>query len=913
VSAFRLHLFWFLFIVLVPGLHAGESRKLLITEIMALNSSGLKDRDGDYSDWIEIFNPASHPVDLTGWALTDNPEKPGKWKFPAMTLPVNGYLVVFASEKDRSVPGEELHTNFKLSGPGEYLALMEPDLQTVSFSFGAFFPVQQKDISYGIFQDRMVFFSRPTPGMENNPGDQVLAPVFSHSRGFYGTRFLVEISSPQPGLPVYYSTDGTRPDKATGKLYMQPVEITTTTPLSAVVVKDDQNTSEVVTHTYLFINNIIRQPDLPEGYPSQWGPYALKAGNAPADYGMDPEVCNHPDYREILPEALKSIPTVCFVTNPGFLFSHDTHPETGGIYIYTGDTNMGNLGEDWERPVSAEYIDPVRNTSFQINGGLQLHGGNSRKPENSQKHSFRLTFRSKYGPSKLNCRLFDDDGAANSFNSLVFRAGYNYSWVKNNATQRRRADYIRDPFAKNTQLSMGHLSAHNKFIHLYLNGLYWGLYNISEKITNDFMESYMGGKENDWDVVKDHSEVVDGNRDAWNRLISQANAGFSTIQAYHKVQGKNQDGLPDLQYENLLDMDNLIGYMIYNMYIGNNDWDHNNWIAGRNRVSPEYGFRFFCWDAEDALLDVNVNMTGENNNGNPSMLYTKLQQNEEFKIRFADHLQKHFSNGGALTPDSASMRYERLAREINLAIIGESARWGDYRKDVMPSDADRIVYTRNEHWLPEVEEMLKNYFPKRSSVVLNQFRSAGLFPNLDAPVFSHPGGKTGFPLVLSISAKAGEIYYTTDQSDPRATGGSIALPSAGVFKDPLILNGNVTVKARAKQGNTWSALTEAVFTGDGTGSTGIVRVGESNKVEVQVFPNPFNRFTTIEFSISETSALKACVYGTDGRLVETLANEPRPPGIHRLTWVPSGIPGGVYHYRIQLDNRVFTGKLLLIR
>jgi hypothetical protein len=230
----------------------------------------------------------------------------------------------------------------------------------------------------------------------------------------------------------------------------------------------------------------------------------------------------------------------------------------------------------------------------------------------------------------------------------------------------------------------------------------------------------------------------------------------------------------------------------------------------------------------------------------------------------------------------------------------------------MPSDADRLVYTRNDHWLPEVEGMLKNYFPNRSSVVLNQFRSADLFPNLDAPVFSHSGGKTDFPLQLDISAKTGEIYYTTDQRDPRAPGGSIAIPSAGIYTNPLILNGNVTVRARTKLGNTWSALTEAVFTDSGSGSTFIEEI-HANKVMVQAYPNPFNHSTTIKFRLEETSTVIATVYGSDGRLIKTLANDTRLPGVYRLAWIPSGIPGGVYHYRIQLDNRIFTGKLLLIR
>ena len=88
---------------------------------MAINNSTLKDADGDYSDWIEIHNPATAPVNLNGWSLTDDATMLGKWHFPAVTIDGGGYLVVFASGKNRSVAGSELHTNFALNGDGEYL------------------------------------------------------------------------------------------------------------------------------------------------------------------------------------------------------------------------------------------------------------------------------------------------------------------------------------------------------------------------------------------------------------------------------------------------------------------------------------------------------------------------------------------------------------------------------------------------------------------------------------------------------------------------------------------------------------------------------------------------------------------------------------------------------------------------
>lgn len=120
----------------------------VISEFMALNRKTLKDQDGDASDWIEIHNPNPTPTNLEGWFLTDLATNKRKWRFPAVTIPANGYLIVFASNKNRAVAGQQLHTNFALSSEGEYLALVHPDGQTVSTEFDPF-PAQMEDISYG--------------------------------------------------------------------------------------------------------------------------------------------------------------------------------------------------------------------------------------------------------------------------------------------------------------------------------------------------------------------------------------------------------------------------------------------------------------------------------------------------------------------------------------------------------------------------------------------------------------------------------------------------------------------------------------------------------------------------------------------------------------------------------------------
>ncbi len=131
------------------GCLPAANAQLLITEFAADNTRTLADEDGDYSDWIEVGNLGTQPVNLAGWTLTDNADDRGKWAFPATNLNGGAYLVVFASKKDRREVGRPLHTNFRLTSSGDYLALVHPDGQTVANEFSPAFPRQFPDVSYG--------------------------------------------------------------------------------------------------------------------------------------------------------------------------------------------------------------------------------------------------------------------------------------------------------------------------------------------------------------------------------------------------------------------------------------------------------------------------------------------------------------------------------------------------------------------------------------------------------------------------------------------------------------------------------------------------------------------------------------------------------------------------------------------
>jgi len=745
---------------------------LRINEFLALNQSILTDEDGDYSDWIEIHNPTSQPINLLGWALTDDKSLPGQWIFPDVTIEINSYLIVFASGKNRKQSGDQLHTNFKISGNGEYLALNDPSGAAVSV-FDPYFPVQQTDISFGLFENSYISFLVPTPGAVNlqTGGTLLSAPVFSRAHGFYDTPFNLEISCSDNEAKIYYTTNGSNPDATRGVLYSGPISIATTSIIRAIAIKDNQLPGKIATQTYLFLENVIHQANNPAGYPSEWGPYKDLPGNAIADYEMDPEMMADPVFANLVKDALLDLPTMSLITDKGLLFSNSQDPDTGGIYIYTGPSET-SLGIGWERPVSLEYFDDKDSVSFQVDCGVQIQGGAGRLPEKSPKHSFRLVFKSIYGPSRFNYPLFGPDGLS-SYNTIILRARFNNSWLHWRHHDRVIAQYMRDRWAKDTYGAMGNNFSHGIYVHLYINGMYWGIYNPSERMDNDFAEAYLGGEKDDYDIIKDYAEVVDGNITAWNNLMAQANAGLTDNSAYQRIQGNNSDGTPNPNIPAMVDVVSLADYMLLNFYGANSDWDHHNWVAIRDRVNPGTGFKFFCWDEEYILDKVNDNVLAENNDNRPSRVFQQLLKNEDYKRLFADRIQKYCFNSGALTPLPSIERWINRANQIEKAVDAESARWGDYRRDVHPwqTAGPFELYTKQSHWLPQMDFMLNTYFPSRTDVFISQLRNANLFPDIDAPVLHI----NNLPVlqstilagdVMTLTSNEGVIYYTTDGSDP---------------------------------------------------------------------------------------------------------------------------------------------------
>jgi hypothetical protein len=768
-----------------------QALSVTINEFVASNRASLIDGDGNAPDWIELYNGGAASAPLAGWSLTDDRRNLKKWPFPPeAVLRAGGYLVVFASGQstDHYVDKKGyFHTNFALDKDGEYLALVDPS-GTVVQEYAPSFPPQQTDVSYGIRAGELRYFAPATPGRANGQGFLGLVDKtrHNHERGFYDDAFNLQIFCDTPDAVIHYTLDGSEPTEQRGSVYNPgtPIPILTTTHVRSVAFKTDWIAADVTTHTYIFVDDVARQPATVPGWPDNWGYDSEVRGIVPADYAMDPRVVNStlPGYS--IRDALLDIPTMSIS-----MLQDDFISDATGIYA--------NPQSRSERKCSIEYILPDGSEGFQHDCKIEAHGGSSRRPWRMQKHSMRLTFTSLYGPAKLEYPLFPESGV-DEFNQLVLRGGFCDSWALVSwDTGRYRpndAQYIRDTWMKESLRDMGQPSSYGSFIHLYVNGLYFGLYNLSERLAEDFFADHLGGRPEDWEVNADFAAA--GTR--WRAMMG---IDPSTFVGYTQMQ----------QY---LDMEDFADYMLLHFYADAEDWPHHNGCAAANAVSGDGRFRFFAWDQE-IVLDYHGRAASRiDNAAGAGELFQKMRISEEFRLLFADRFYKHCFNGGALSVAASQDRYRGIAGWIDKAIVAESARWGDvqtstpYGNEIQqPSpltDINHIMYppvphgpdyyfTREDSWVVERDNVIDNYIPAihdtaNSYALINVLRKEGLYPGIDPPVFSvngvpqHGGSvSAGDVLTMTNPNTSGVIYYTLDGIDPRVPGARSQQADPGVL------------------------------------------------------------------------------------------------------------------------------------
>ena len=547
------------------------------------------------------------------------------------------------------------------------------------------------------------YLADPSPGSENLAAatDFVADTTFSVDRGFFTEPFEIEVTSQTPGAFIVYTTDGSTPTESHG-IKVSAAD-STTPPVATIQINGTTSLRAAAFKEGLFPTNADTQT-------------YLFISDVVEQSMMNSRITNDAEWGPQLEDSLLALPTISLVTSSSI--------------------------SQTERATSVEMIFPDGSAGFQVDAGVEHFGGHSL---NSQKKNMRLSFKQAYGPTKLDFNVFDDPDAADSFDQLLLRTGShdNFFWVHPGGA---RGNYVRARWAFDTQREMGHVAPRGRFVHVYVNGRYEGMHNLMERPNASFMASYDGGDRDDYDALN-KGAPIDGNKDAWNAMKN-------SIGNYAELSRR-------------MDIENYIDYMLQ-QFFGGNDWDWNanqNWAAA-GRADASEGYKFFAWDSDVILrTGFNANVVSRGGPENIWNLNGGPKQHQEFLDILADRAQKHFFNGGVFTAERFRAQIDALAAEIELAIIAETARWGNGSFSTNSNE-----YYTPAVWRREIEWMKDTYGSltgrSRTELVIEQMRQAGVFPEIAAPEYLINGdpqhdGEITAGAFLEMTATATEVTEDT--------------------------------------------------------------------------------------------------------------------------------------------------------
>ena len=593
------------------------------------------------------------------------------------------------------------------------------------------------------------FLEIPTPAAHNGETTEgfVADTKFNINRGFFTEPFQLELSSETEGAEIRYTIDGSTPGPLSGRVYRTPLSINRTVVVRAIAYKDGLQPTNVDTHTYIFPSDVVEQSAMRTSITQS------------ATYG--PRMLN----------SLRAVPSISLITqNSGFL-------NEGG----------SNIREEY--PASIEMIFPDGREGFQEDAGLSNYGG---RFTNFRKKSFRVAFRERFGPTKVRYPIFEGfqykhHPPAEEFDVINLRSGSH--------DMNSRGAYMSNRFTDDTMLDMGNIAPHGRFVHVYLNGTYWGQYHMRERWSADMASSYFGGSKNEYEAVnandnfRNDEEVYDGSGRFWAATKSL-------------VLGED----PFNEASDYIDIANIIDFMLV-------------WVSGdsesefRSFGSSVKGvpFKFMIKDADGYLRPAS---SGKAGHPGPLNVMSEMRGGpggEDFRMLVADRIHKHFFNDGAFTPMRNIRRLRVRTAEARLGFISESARWG---------------FRSPQSWESYQANLMNSHFRGLTDTMVSRFKSIGMYPDIIAPIFSQHGGSVMPTTPVSMSTDARTIYYTVDGSDPRLPGG-VPNPVANVsslrtgaggnnVSNPLFFQSPTRLRARAYNTRTgeWSALNEALFTID---------------------------------------------------------------------------------------------------
>jgi hypothetical protein len=625
---------------------------------------------------------------------------------------------------------------------------------------------------------------------------------YSIKRGFYTESFQLVLSTETPDGIIKYTLDGSKPSATNGQDYSGAISISTNATVRAYVYAKGLEDSKIKTHTYIFPEQVILQKDnMLEDYGYDYS--SEETGNVFWTEEMDPEIVEAAEYKDEIIQGLLDIPTISIVMK-----KEDLWGENG---IHWGD-NLENRSNDFQRECSIEMIYPRGYKgdiykSWQENTGIQIQGGGGRwdKGTYDHKQSFTLVFKKKYGAGKLKNEIFADaphgkGTTAGKYDKIILRSGHNKGWGSD--WDREKTVYTRDQLGRDLQILMSGFGSHGTFVHLYLNGKYWGLYNPCEKPDHNFLANNLGGESEDYFYAKGKDDDASEDRDG---EPGQSRARF------YEANNKDYSSMPFTEMQNWVMVDQSIASFILYGYA--NPGDGPQYYYGNNN-NPSGPVVWIPWDIEDAFDG------GSRRSGDPSvnnMLKDKKSgdngfeafwTNIDFRMYFNDLVYKHFFNEGVMTDENVIVAWDSLNNYIYKSIICESARWGDERS-TNPMD-------RDNEWNAARLAVRKD-LDGRASLFISKLQDKGYYSTLQPPTYTTEKSEKDselYYLTISREGDEGIVYYSTDSLDPRTWDLKASVSESAIMingvSETITVNDTLTILGRTKNGNEWSPLNKVV-------------------------------------------------------------------------------------------------------
>jgi len=762
------HFFISLFLLFFT--HTVVSQGVVINEILTSNTTINQDEDGTYQDWVELYNAGGASVSLLGYGLTDDATVPFKWTFPNVTLGAGQYLLVWCSDKNRTTPGQPLHTNWKISSSGEAITLTNASAVIVDV-VPATAIVQ--NISYGRLPNgtgSFTFFAAVTPNAVNSTTgySEVLSPpTFSQNSAFMTTGFNLSLSTTVAGATILYTLDGSEPNMSNlggttysykNKYPFLPGQISgpllnknfRTLQYSVPIAIADRsalpNKIAAISTTYHFTPTYIPAAPIFKGTVVRAKlvkPGALDSKTVTESYYISPQGTT----RFSLPVASLSI-------DENKLFDYND-----GIMVAGVDFDVWRLANPTEDAPSEGNVanffrrgrenERVTNFTYFVNGaevlnqdvGLRIHGGSSRTYQNK---SLTVYSRSDYGDDTMSYQFFGDQ-TFNNFKGLVLHnSGNDFDQTM-----------FRDALCHKLSKSLNFTTKGYQPAATFINGEYWGLLSFRDKIDDDYFDRVYNIAKTDIQVLENEYWLVEGDGyDNYLEIVNYITNNSLTVQANYNYMLTR------------IDPESFKDYFISNIFLENADWPVNNIVYWRKNTTytpgAPYGhdgrWRWMAHDMDDTfgISNDNINLnsladaTAVNGPVWPNapwstLLLRKMLDNTGFKTefinRFADLLNTSFLSSRMLSVMTA------MKTQLDPNAPEHFARWD---APVDGEDWDYFVGRQTQ------------FINLRPAIQRTHIRSKfGIASNINATLnVSNPAH--GYIKMNSIEVKAGTDGITTN-------------------------------------------------------------------------------------------------------------------------------------------------------